>query len=43
MVGAVVAAIVVTVLLPDELRLGPSWLLHRTGRERVHLAVAEPL
>lgn len=27
MVGAVVAAIVLTVLLPDELRLGPSWLL----------------
>jgi uncharacterized membrane protein len=27
MVGAVVAAIVLTVLLPDDLRLGPSWLL----------------
>jgi uncharacterized membrane protein len=27
MLGAVVAAIVLTVLLPAELRLGPSWLL----------------
>jgi hypothetical protein len=27
MVGAVIAAIVLTVLLPDELRLGPNWLL----------------
>jgi hypothetical protein len=27
MAGAVVAALVLTYLLPDELRLGPSWLL----------------
>ena len=27
MVGAVVAAIVLTLLLPDDLRLGPSWAL----------------
>lgn len=27
MVGAIVAAIALTMLLPDDLRLGPSWLL----------------
>ena len=27
MVGAVVAAIVLTLLLPDDLRLGPNWAL----------------
>src|SRR5262245_12372741 len=27
MAGAILAAMVLTILLPDELRLGPSWLL----------------
>jgi len=27
MVGAVLAAIVLTILLPEEVRLGPRWLL----------------
>jgi hypothetical protein len=25
--GAVVAAIVLTILMPDEVRLGPNWML----------------
>ena len=27
MVGAILAAMVLTVLLPDDIRLGPRWLL----------------
>jgi hypothetical protein len=27
MVGAIVAAMVLTVLLPDDIRLGPTWVL----------------
>jgi hypothetical protein len=43
MVGAVLAAIVLTLLLPDDLRLGPSWVLPLLeGVLLVTLIVADP-
>ena len=43
MVGAVVAAIVLTMLLPDDLRLGPNWALPvLEGALLVVLIVADP-
>ena len=43
MVGAVVAAIVLTLLLPDDLRLGPNWALPvLEGALLITLIVADP-
>ena len=43
MVGAVVAAMVLTLLLPDDLRLGPSWALPLLeGVLLVTLVIADP-